>query len=73
MSGRKIDDHSSFAGKSGKNYPLPEGNKMKAFHSAEGAGHEGSEYPDTSEKIHGEQVKGSGKIRSQKMKEGYRY
>ena len=72
MSGRKINDHASFAGKGGK-YPLPEGNKMKSFSSAEGAGHEGSAYPDTSEDIHRDQVHGVGKAKARAMKPGYRY
>ena len=72
MSGRRIDDHASFAGKGGK-YPLPEGNKMKEFKSAEGAGHEGMEYSDTSEKIHRDQEHGVGKAKGHKMKPGYRY
>ncbi len=72
MSGRKIDDHASFAGKGGK-YPLPEGNKMKTFHSAEGVGHEGHDYPDTSEAIHKDQVASDRQAKKQKMKPGYRY
>ncbi len=71
MAGRRIDDHASFAGKGGK-YPLPEGNKMKEFRSAEGVGEE-SDYPDTSEKIYSDQKKGESKARGQKMKPGYRY
>lgn len=71
MAGRRIDDHSSFAGKGGK-YPLPEGNKMKEFHSAEGAGHLGTMYPDTSEQIHEIQKKGDSKAKSHAIKPGYR-
>lgn len=72
MSGRRIDDHASFAGKGGK-YPLPEGNKMKEYRSAEGDGHVGSEYPDTSEMIHRDQEKGDSKSKAHPMKPGYRY
>jgi len=72
MSGRRIDDHASFAGKGGK-YPLPDGNKMKGFKSAEGSGHVGSEYHDTSEEIMQDQEKGDSKAKSHKMKPGYRY
>jgi hypothetical protein len=72
MSGIKINDHASFAGKGGK-YPLPEGNKMKSFSSAEGAGHLGSKYHDTSEEIHSDQMKGDSKAKSLPMKTGYRY
>lgn len=73
MAGRRIDDHASFAGKAGKEYPLPDGNKMKPFHSAEGSGHVGEDYDDTSERIHGVQMKGDKEIKKQKPKQGYRY
>ena len=71
MSGRRIDDHASFAGKRGKEYPLPEGNKMKSFKSAEGDGHVGASYPDTSEAIHKDQEKGVSHMKKHKMKDGY--
>lgn len=71
MAGKRIDDHASFAGKSGKEYPLPEGNKMKSFRSAEGDGHVGSDYPDTSEMIEKDQKAGVSKARAHKMKSGY--
>lgn len=69
--GKRIDDHASFAGKGGK-YPLPEGNKMKEYRSAEGAGKESS-FDDTTEAIHRDQTTGAGKLRSKPMKPGYRY
>jgi hypothetical protein len=72
MAGRRIDDHKSFAGKGGK-YPLPEGNKMKEFRSAEGQGHVGTDYPDTSEMIHRDQEVSDRQAAKQKMKPGYRY
>lgn len=72
MAGKRIDDHTSFCGKGGK-YPLPEGNKMKTFHSAEGSGHVGSDYPDTTERIHKDQMASDRQAKKQKMKEGYRY
>ena len=72
MSGRKINDHASFAGKGGK-YPLPEGNKMKEFRSAEGSGKMDDSYPDTSEGIHRDQMHGDSKVKGHKMKTGYRY
>lgn len=71
MAGRRIDDHRSFAGERGKDYPLPVGNKMKGFKSAEGAGSV-ADYPDTSEAIHADQVKGEAKAKAHKMKPGYR-
>ena len=70
MAGRRIDDHASFAGKGGE-YPLPTGNKMKKFTSAEGDGHVGTEYPDTSEAIEKDQKAGVSKARAHKMKPGY--
>lgn len=73
MAGRRIDDHASFAGKRGKEYPLPEGNKMKSFKSADGAGELNMDYPDTSEHIYRDQEHGQSKIKSHKMKAGYRY
>lgn len=71
MSGRKIDDHASFAGKPGK-LALPEGNKVKTEHSAEGSGHLGSLYPDTTEQIREGQMKGDAKTKSHAIKPGYR-
>jgi hypothetical protein len=75
MASRRIDDHSSFAGKSGK-YPLPEGNKMKEFRSAEGAGKLNSremDDRDTSEGIHSVQEHGEKKVKGYAPKPGYRY
>lgn len=72
MAGRRIDDHASFAGKGGE-YPLPTGNKMKRFHSAEGQGHVGSDYPDTTEAIHRDQEAGDRMAGKQKLKSGHRY
>lgn len=71
MSGRRIDDHSSFMGKGGA-YPLPEGNKMKAERSAVGAGAVGSNYPDTTEDILRDQNAGISKAEGRKIKPGYR-
>ena len=73
MAGRRIDDHASFAGKAGKEYPLPEGNKMKRFESAEGSGHVGSDYSDTSELIRRDQMASDRQAKKQKMKSGERY
>jgi hypothetical protein len=72
MAGRRIDDHNSWAGK-GRDYPLPEGNKMKKYHSAEGVGEVGTDYPDTSEAIHRDQTHSESVARRQKMKSGQRY
>lgn len=73
MSGRRINDHASFAGKGGKDHVLPIGNKVKHEQSAEGSGHEGMAYSDTTEMIHRDQKHADSKIKSHKMKEGYRY
>jgi hypothetical protein len=74
MSGRRIDDHSFWAGKGGKGMVLPDGGgKMKQEHSAEGSGHVGMDYPDTTEKIHKNQMKGDSQAKAHPMKPGYRY
>ena len=73
MAGRRIDDHSFWAGK-GHQYPLPEGgHKLKAEHSADGAAsHVGMDYPDTTEAIHRDQEHGIRKAHGHKIKTGYR-
>ena len=73
MSGRRIDDHSSWIGAKGKDAVFPDGpHKTKAESSAEGAGEVG-EYRDTTEAIKRSQDMGIGKAKSHKMKDGYRY
>lgn len=72
MAGRKIDDHAGFFGKGGE-YPLPTGNKMKRFHSAEGDGHVGSDYPDTSEAIHKNQMASNKESKKQSIRDNKRY
>jgi len=70
--GRKIDDHSFWAGGKGKNSVLPDGpHKTKVESSAEGAGAE-MDYEDTTEKIKAQQVEGVKKIKSRPMKPLYR-
>ena len=71
MSGRRIDDHSFWAGKKSKGSVFPEGAHTKEEHSADGAGAL-NEYWDTTEKIKKQQDMGEGKIRSHNMKPGYR-
>jgi hypothetical protein len=71
MSGRKITDfgglpHTSDMAMKSKNY-------LKEYSSAEGSGHLGSKYPDTTEDIKRDQLKGDGKIKGHAIKEGYRY
>ncbi len=74
MSGRKIDDQSMWAGTTNKGGKIfPEGPyKTKEEKSTEGAGHLGSEYPDTTEDIHRDQKAGVSKLESRRMKPGYR-
>lgn len=73
MSGRKIDDHSFWAGGPGKNSVLPDGpHKTKVETSAEGSGYLDSLYPDTTEDIRRDQMAGNGKIKAHPIKPGYR-
>lgn len=74
MSGRRIDDHTFWAGRPGKDTVFPDGpHKTKGERSAEGAGHLGTEYPDTTEDIHRDQDAGIKKAEGRKIKPGYRY
>jgi len=69
--GQRIDDHSFWAGKGGKDSVFPMQAKMKQESSAEGAG-ELSQYGDTTEAIKEQQVMGERKAKSHMMKPGYR-
>jgi len=72
MSGRKINDHSFWAGGPGKNSILPDGpHKTKVESSAEGAG-ELDKYEDTTEAIRATQVEAKRKIEANRPKPGYR-
>jgi stringent starvation protein B len=73
MSGRRIDDHSFWAGKRGKGTVFPEEAKMKEVAASEGAGHLGSRYPDTEEEIHRTQEDSKRKAKEREPKPGYRY
>jgi hypothetical protein len=71
MSGRKITDfggmpHTSEMSMSSKTH-------TKKYSSAEGSGHLGSEYKDTTEGVKEVQSMGDSKAKSHKMKSGYRY
>ena len=70
MAGRRIDDHSFWAGKGSGGSVLPLGSKMKQESSAEGAGSLGK-YEDTTETIKSQQEMGIGKAKSHPMKPGY--
>jgi hypothetical protein len=71
MSGRHINDHSSWVGKGSNGSVFPMGVKTKNEHSAEGAGHLGK-YEDTTEAIHSMQRANDGKMKSHPQKSGYR-
>lgn len=74
MAGRRIDDHSFWAGKAEKGGVFPREAKMKQESSASGYQAAGSmEYSDTTESIRKDQEQGLGKMKSNKMKPGYRY
>lgn len=71
MSGRKISDKGGYPGSS--DAMMKSGNRLSHESSAEGAGHLGSIYPDTTGQIKRDQMKGVGQIKAHPMKEGYRY
>lgn len=71
MSGRKMNDYGGMPHTS--DMAMKSKNSLKEFHSAEGSGHVGEMYSDTTEKIHRDQMMGNGKIKSHPMKEGFRY
>ena len=71
MSGRKISDHSFWAGGKSKGSVFPEGVKHKMYSSAEGAGAV-EKYEDTSEAIHGQQEDGIRKAKAHAAKSDYR-
>lgn len=74
MSGRRIDDHKFWAGSKGKDSVFPDGpHKTKAETSAEGSGHLGTQYPDTTEDIRRDQMAGDAKAKGRAIKPGYRY
>jgi hypothetical protein len=70
---QRIDDHSSWIGKRGKDSVFPDGpHKVKTETSAEGSGKVG-EYDQTTEDIKRDQSAGDSKIKGRPMKQGYRY
>ncbi len=66
--GRRIDDHSFWAGKAGKDMVMPQGVHTKNESSAEGAGSV-NKYEDTTEAIKMGQEAGDKKIKSHPMKQ----
>lgn len=71
MSGRRIDDHSSWMGGKGKDMIMPMGAKTKSESSAEGAG-KVAQYGDTTEAIKASQNASIGKIKGHPMKPMHR-
>lgn len=71
MSGRRINDYGGQPHTS--DMSMKSKTHVKHYHSAEGSGHVGSMYPDTTEDIHRDQEHGDSKIKSKPMKSGYRY
>lgn len=71
MSGRRIDDHSSWIGKGAKGSVFPEGVKVKEHKSAEGVGKLGA-YEDSDEAIMSQQERGISKAKGHAMKAGFR-
>lgn len=71
MSGRKISDMGGYPHTS--DMSMKSKNSLKHFSSAEGSGHVGSNYPDTTEDIRRDQMHGDSKIKSHPIKPGNRY
>lgn len=71
MSGRKIHDYGGMPHTS--DMSMKSKNSVKHFHSAEGSGHVGMEYSDTSEMIQRDQKHGDSKIKAHHQKPGHRY
>lgn len=72
MAGRKIDDHSFWAGSKGHNSVLPDGpHKTKAESSAEGFGAL-AHYEDTTETIRSQQEMAKKKVHGHPHKPGTR-
>ena len=71
MSGRRIDDHSFWAGGKSKGSVFPEGAKTKDESSAEGFGSL-SHYEDTTEAIKSQQEMNKKKVHSHPHKPGTR-
>lgn len=70
--GQRIDDHSFWAGKKGKDSVFPDGpHKTKEEHSAEGFG-KLARYEDTTEEIHSMQEMAKKKVHAYPHKPGTR-
>ena len=71
MSGRRIDDHSSWMGSAGKDMIMPMGAKTKTESSATGAGKLG-QYEETTEQIKASQEASISKIHGHGRKPHHR-
>lgn len=71
MAGRKITDHGGMPASS--DAMMKSKTHVKHYSSAEGSGHVGMDYSDTTEAIKRDQEHGDSKVKSHKMKTGYRY
>lgn len=71
MSGRKINDHSSWVGKGSNGVVYPSGAKMKSASSAEGFGSL-NHYEDTSDAIKSQQMANKSKVHGHPQKAGHR-
>ena len=71
MSGRRINDYGGLPHTS--DMAMKSKNSLKEYHSAEGQGHIGMEYPDTTEDVRRDQENGDKSIGKHKMRSGYRY
>ncbi len=69
--GRKIDDHSFWAGKAGKDMVMPQGVHTKSESSAEDAGAV-MRYEDTTEAIKSQQNENAKKAKAHPLKPNYR-
>lgn len=72
MGGRKIDDHSFWAGGAGKNMVMPQGVHTKATSSEEGSGSL-SHYEDNDMAIKSQQAMNVRKTKGHAQKPGHRY
>jgi len=70
MSGRKINDYGGLPHTS--DMSMKSRNNLKSFSSAEGTGHIGMEYSDTTELVKRDQMKGDSQIKTKPMRPGYR-
>ncbi len=70
MSGRRIEDRGGYPHTS--DMSMKSKNSVKHFSSAEGKGHVGMEYSDTTEMVKRDQEHADRKVKGHPMKSGYR-